>query len=539
MREFDNERDRYGSAGFVDVDDRALYTFHIKTPDSAFIGFDEKGRPLYWSGMGGLLTLAGARSGKLTKLIAYNILDGMCAQNLILLDPKGEIAAISQLQIELLKYCYYWNPLYLHGLPGHKTNPVDFIRLDSPSLVADIKVFLKALITVSGSSNADYFEKRAREFVEAIILTLVHLEGTLTLPRLYDVINLIPMNNEAWLDFAFEMTEVTGYEIPSRIEAEIAASRDNESGGFRGILGEIFKAFAPLSDPMLMASVSPPFDFSFADLLDANRRFNMYLMPPLELIGEWASILKAILASAFIYKSRSPSAPRQTWILDEVPQLHGFDLAVKLYSIGAGMGIRPWGFGQTGSQLNKLAPNAQTEITASAAVQHYFGIRDLPTAEVLSRMLGSVTLEYDDAMQQARAERARKEALYNMFLGQDPVSAGLEYSYQNQVAQHRTKTKRALRTPDEILNTPNDRIYMMADGLPHPAEVYGRPYYGERALAGKFHPNPYHPPADRVQVQTMWGTRWRKVTNKPIPDRYADLPQYAYGKWSYIEGYKP
>jgi len=134
---------------------------------------------------------------------------------------------------------------------------------------------------------------------------LVRLNGALTLPDLYGVINLIPVNNDAWLDFAFEMSE-SGYPISVRVEEEIAASRENSYNGFQGILGEIFKAFSCLSDPVLLDSVSPPYDFSFAQMCDDAQAYQAYLMPPAEYIESWAPVIKAMLVAGMIYKSRKP-----------------------------------------------------------------------------------------------------------------------------------------------------------------------------------------------------------------------------------------
>ena len=64
------------------------------------------------------------------------------------------------------------------------------MRKDSPTLVSDVKVFCENMIPLSGSANSQYFERRAREYLEAICLTLAEIDGVLTLPRLYWAINL-------------------------------------------------------------------------------------------------------------------------------------------------------------------------------------------------------------------------------------------------------------------------------------------------------------------------------------------------------------
>ncbi len=328
MADFNNAEDCYGSAGFMDPDDNALKSCFEKTDSSLFVGFLGN-RPLYWTGMGGCLLTAGARGGKLRDMLVYTMLDGMYDGTLLMLDMKGECAYVNQRQTRLGKHCVYWNPLGLHGMPKHRINPVDYIRIDSPTLIADVKVFAENTITCSGSHNGEYFELRGREFLEAVILTIVKLDGVLTLPRLYEVLNLIPANNDAWLDFAFEMNE-SGFEISKRIEEEIAENRGENTSGMKGILGEIFKSFAALSDPVLMESVSPPYDFSLGQPCEEDQTYNFYMMPPAEFIDAWGLVIKAMFVGAMIYKSRAPSAPRQTWILDEAAQLNKPQLWIRI-----------------------------------------------------------------------------------------------------------------------------------------------------------------------------------------------------------------
>ena len=529
-----NEIDRFGSATFADFAELRFAGMFKQKPGSLLIGFFGK-RPLWYDGMGGLLLIAGARGGKLRDVLAYNICAGINAcGSMVILDIKGELAAISQDQTPDRKFCIYWNPSKQHGLPSHRINPVDYIRKCSPTLVSDVKVFCENMIPLSGSANAQYFERRGREFLEGIILTLVNLEGVLSLPSLYRVINLIPSGSDAWLDFAFEMSEA-GFEVSSRIETEIAEGNKSDGSGYRGILGEIFKAFAPLSDPALMRSISPPYDFSLSDLCKSDQAYQLYLMCPAEFIGPWSPMIKALFVAGMIYKARSPMAPQQTWLLDECAQLGGFPLITKLYSYGAGIGIRPWAVFQSLYQMNAIGPNAENIITASAALRSYFAVRDLETAQSLSRMLGAQTLEYDDGRRQAEASHAKQKMLQSLLNGNgDPLSAGLAYAHLKQEAHRRTKQHRLLRTPDEVLNMPPGKQFIFCDGLAHPIYADRKPYYEQRFMAGRFHPNPYHPPLNAVRVKGWLGHRWRRVITESVPQAFAHYPQYANGTWSRI-----
>jgi type IV secretion system protein VirD4 len=496
------------------------------------IGFDGL-RPLWYCGLGGALLVAGARSGKLRDVLAYNICAGICLHSALVLDLKGELAAISQNQTADAKFCIFWNPAALHGLPCHRINPVDYLRKDSRTLVSDTKLFAENMIPHSGSPQARYFEGRAREVLEGVTLTLVHLNNVLTFPDLFRTINLLISGGEAWLDFAFEMTEC-GFAIAGRIEDEIASAKKDSSGGFKGILGELTRAVSCLSDPLLLDSVSPPFTFSMDDLCDGQRAYQVYLMPPAEFAEAWAPVIKALFVAGMVYKSRSPSAPRQTWVLDELPQLGAFPLAVKLYSYGAGIGIRPWGVVQSLKQLKALGPDAETIIPASAALQCYFGVRDLDTASTLSRMIGNETLEHIDRHRRAAALHASQQAVQALLRGGDPFRAGMEIAHHGQVANLPVLTQRPLRDPAEILGMPPDKQVIFTDGVSHAIWADRRAYYDQPFMAGRYHPNPYHGPPDRLKVRTTHGYAWRRVIVEPVPPRFAPYPQYADGTWSRI-----
>lgn len=530
----DNTLQRYGSARTAIGSDIARAGMFRKTPGALFVGFFGN-KPLWYDGAGGIILVAGARSGKLRDILAYNVCVGVCADStLVLLDPKGELAAISKNQAADNKACYYWNPAGLHGLPQDRMNPVDYVHAGSPTLISDVKVLCENLVPLSGSANGQYFERRAREFLEAIILTLVRLYGVLTLGHLYWAVSLIPGGGNEWIEFAFEMSE-SGFEVSKRIEEEIAESRDNPNNGFQGILGEIFKAVAPLSNPVLLESVSPPFDFSMADTCGADGPCQVYLMPPAEFIDAWAPIIKAIFVAGMIYKSRAPQAPRQTWILDEAAQLGAFPLVLKLFSIGAGMGIRPWAVFQSTYQMKELDPNAENILTASAQLRCYFGLRDIESADTVSRMIGSQSLDYIDPLHRAERHHGMAQAAHAMVSGHDPLTAALQLRKHAHEMRLPQQQQRALRTPEEVAQDSVSKLFLFTDALAYPVIGNRQAYYDQRAMAGRYHPNPYHPPLDKVRVKTWFGRAWRRVIVEPVPERYAHLPQYKEGLWSRIE----
>lgn len=294
---FNNASHPFGSARFAVPEEIARAGLFTREAHSLLVGFIGN-QPLWYSGMGGLLTIAGPRSGKGRDLLHYNICQGIHAPTMIILDIKGgELAAVSRNQTADQKFCIYWNPRGINGLPSHRINPLDYINIQNPNLISEIKTFIENAMPRSGSAQSVYFEGRAHELVEGMCLTIVKRDGVLTYPALYEAVNLLVRGGEQWLDFAFEMSE-SGFDIAVRVEEEIAAAREDSSGGFKGILGEITRAFACLSDPVLLESVSPPYDFSFADLTTSNHPYNVYLMPDANFVETWSAVIKSMFVAA-------------------------------------------------------------------------------------------------------------------------------------------------------------------------------------------------------------------------------------------------
>lgn len=147
-------------------------------------------------------------------------------------------------------------------------------------------------------------------------------------------------------------------------------------------------------------------------------------------------------------------------------------------------------------------------------------------------MLGAETLSYDDTLQQDRARHAKQQAVQALLGGTDPIAAGLEIAHHSRAAAHRTKQRRDLRTPDEVIRTPGGTGYLFVDGLPYPALIDRRPYFDERFMAGRFFSNPYHPPADRVRVKARLGYTTLHQERAPVPAQFAQYPQYQSGFWT-------
>ena len=121
-----------------------------------------------------------------------------------------------------------------------------------------------------------------------------------------------------------------------------------------------------------------------------------------------------------------------------------------------------------------------------------------------------------------------------MFHSRNPIRAALELGHHARMAELPELKQRPLRATDEVLGLPPGKQIIFADGLAHPILADRIAYYDLPFMAGRYHPNPFFPPEDRVRVMTPRGPVWRRVVVEPVARRFAHYPQYADGLWSRV-----
>ena len=531
-----NEEYRFGSAAWANEGE--LRRAGLFERNGLQLGYFAN-KPLRLEGDAPLITVGGAGSGKLRDDLAY-VHCGSPGVPMLTLDPRGEQTAISTAaHTRHGDYAYSWNPTGQCGLPKHSCNPLDILKPDSPNLFGDCQFIAEGLIPLSGGGNGKYFEMRAREWLQFIMIALVERERAVSLPRLYRVINLVESDPQGWADILEIMLASASADV-RRVANEMLTKQQDSPREFGSIMGEIYAHLNALADPVLSASLERS-DFSLAALLSTHPACKISLIAPAEYLSIWSPLLRVFFTVAMLYKTRAPQARRVTFLVDEAGQMGNFEMLLRSFTYGRGAGIRSWAiFQDTGQIVRNFGAAALQGFLGSAQVRQFFGVRDFQTAQMVSSMLGTETLEYDDSLRQADAKRQKMNAAMSIMNGSDPFSAYADMKYHTYAEEHRTKQARALMMPEEILSMPEDRQLLFISGKNlKPIFARKHPYFERSDFAGRFLPNPFHPPHDSVPIPSRWGRRRARIINERVPQQFSHYPQYADGMWSYVEGYRP
>jgi type IV secretion system protein VirD4 len=449
-------------------------------------------------------------------------------------DLKGELAAISLQSLHsrgIDGYCI--NPYAYHDsapwfLPQHSLNPLSILTADSPTLTADNRMIWEMLIKIADGNKDDYFEVQARLRCGGLTLFLILSTGKATLPDVYALLNIARINPTAFDILVNSEFEATGNAEIIRTGQEMINQRQEASREYSAIMGTIIKNLSFLDDPAISKTLTGN-DFDL-DVL-TQKKANIYLIIPAEYVRMLSSFIRLIIGVSMICKQRNPSAPRVQFLIDEAGQLGYFEALEKAYTFGRGAGIRLCGVFQSLGQMD-LYPSGSQTLLGSSQARIFMGTREMKTALLLSQMIGEETLEYDAPRAQADASKAKMETINAMFTGHDPFRAAYEGLHYGAHENRKEKIKRSLITPDEILALPSEQMILLTSGLDCPPILARKiNYFENKKLLGRYMPNPFHPPYDRVGGGLFGG---RRIVSEKVPSRLAHYPQFQKGYYSRV-----
>nr|WP_052700838.1 type IV secretory system conjugative DNA transfer family protein [Methylocucumis oryzae] len=347
-------------------------------PDSAI-------RWAHYAGENHLFTVGKPGSGKGTTVIVPALLTfgGSC----IVIDPKGQNAAITARARGLLGHkVFILNPYnvladHLNGKGAHVVNragfnPLDRIKPESDSFVADVRSLAQALIVDSGNGDS-HWPDAARELVAALIMhiCLTALPERRNLGEVRALLSSEASENQEdvkeVMPSPWELLIDEMMESPFQPLRQKAAQFAHLTKEVQSIISTARTQLAFLDDPAICAALAKS-DFSFADL--KREKITVYLVLPfkqLEAQGRWLRLLITAAIEELTEEPR-PNDGRVLFILDEFAQLGRLPAIERALALVRGYGVQLWPFVQDLPQLKSIYSERWASFLSSAGVVQFF-----------------------------------------------------------------------------------------------------------------------------------------------------------------------
>jgi len=531
----ERERQRFGSARWASAEDIAQAGLFKNT--GLPFGYFEN-HLLRFDSDAPRITVGGAGSGKLRDLLGL-VLCLPCSMPMAVLDPRGELWDISVPTLAAQNiYAYSWDP-YGVGDISHSINPLDHLTPERRTLFAEIVRLARAILPLSQSSNGKYFELTAQN----VLIVLIHHEvltyGGISFPRLYELIHIIEAEPQAWANYLESMLASPIAFIRTGASVMMIRQQDTPKE-FGSVMGEIYAYTIWLNDDAIRDSLKGG-EASLQEIVNASlnggHSVRFHFKVPGHLLELCAPILRVFCDTLMLLNAMNRGSPRILLLIDEAAMLGKFNALKEAFSFGRGSGMITWAIFQDLGQIETNFGRAGIQtFLGSAAMRQFFGVRDITIANIINQMCGNETLEYNDTAQQAEAEHHMNAHINALLDGADPFETAQHMHHYRQASNRKSKMRRELIAPSEVLNMNIDEAITFLEGNNIPPIFHNKYPYYEKLKAGQFYPNPHHPPIDKIKVRTWHGSKWVPVRRVPVPPHLQHFPQHKSGYMNVIKG---
>ena len=421
-------------------------------------------------------------AGKSTRLLLPNLLE-IEKRSIVVIDPKGELAAISAPFRRTVGEVVIINPFgVLVDHPGYEDlrsngfNPLLALDPSAPSFNADASLLAEALVTVNEGSGK-HFDSSARSLVAAIIMYVVITAPTLgRVPTLAMVRELLSLASEP-------PSKRNGFQakgIPAlaleMMKSSIRGLR-NKAAQFENWSEEIASVASTARDqtePFDDEEIADDLSRGSFDMRELKRRpVTVYLILPPEMIERHSKWLRLVISSALrgVMRHREPHEPRVLFALDEFAALGHLKIIETVWALVRGYGIQIMPILQDLNQLKELYRDRWETFVGMAGAVVAFGARDMTTATWMSQRAG---------------ERTELAASYNSGTGTNPkgeASSSEGISYQ--------QIKVPLLVPHQFFALRDGCMFLWLARVADTIPAYAPAYYQVDKLLARARRNPY------------------------------------------------
>jgi type IV secretion system protein VirD4 len=410
-------------------------------------------------------------TGKGTRFLIPNLLS-IKDRSIIVIDPKGELAAVTADYRRTVGDVVMLNPFNVLGLGSAGFNPLAALDPTSPNFYDDAAALGEALIKIEGKDP--HWGESAQGLLVALIMweklqrgddaDLENVRALLTEADEHErVLDAHGKQHDQMTRglrvTAADMVAEGGYEIASLAARfleqtnELTSVRSTADTQTRWILSP------PMRDDLKKRGVN------FAALKD--KPTTVYVILPAERMRTHSVWLRLVIVSALRALYR-PGGLRTLLLIDEMPALGHLAPLEDAFGLVRGYKVQIAGICQDLAQLKALYKERWESFLANAGVVQGFTPNDLTTADWMSRRAGQTTLLAPSTSESRAAQGQRSEGMSWQQIG------------------------RALYLPQELMGFAEGSGLLWLAGMANGVRFFAPPYWKIEQAAQRAGRNPYY-----------------------------------------------
>ena len=450
-------------------------------------------------------------SGKGTRILLPNLLAMHGARSLVVVDPKGELAAVSAPFRRRVGRVVILNPFGVltdrQGFEDMQSvgfNPLVAFNPASPSFNVDASLLAEAMIPVEGKDP--HWDLSARALVAALIMWVV-MEGMKLrrVPTIARVRELLCSPN----DQPHAGNDFKGAGIPKlareMMESGIAGLRNKASQftdwnkEIQSVVSTAKRHTESFDDPEISADLAK----NGLDFRDVKREpMTVYLILPPEMMERHGKWLRLMLTSAFqaSMRPREAGEPRILFMLDEFAALGHLEIIENVWALVRGYGIQIMPVLQDLNQLKSLYRERWETFIGNAGAAVFFAPNDATTAAWLETRLGSTTNQMTTSSTSTSTntgENSGTSGNWGPSGGSSGNSAGSSFGTSTSSSSNTSPVKASLMTARQLHGLKPGEAWLVIAGLADAGKVFAPHYFRIEQRLNRARVNPYYKPVPR------------------------------------------
>ena len=460
-----------------------------------------------------LLVVGTNGCGKGTRILLPNLLNMRGARSLVVVDPKGELAAVSVPFRAFVGRVAVLNPFGVltdrvgfEDMVSVGCNPLIALNPMSQSFNSDAGLLAEAMIPVESKGENRHFDLSARSLVTALIMWVV-IEGMKfrRVPTIARMRELLCSESAA----PSRLTDFKGKGLPllaqEMVKSENAGLRNLASQftewnkEIQSIVSTAKTNTVCFDDPEIAADLAKP----GLDWREIKREpTTVYLILPPQMMERHSKWLRLMLTAALqaSMRAREAGEPRILFMLDEFAALGHLKIIETVWALVRGYGIQIMPVLQDLNQLKSLYEQRWETFLGNAGAAVFFAPNDATTAAWLETRLGNTTRMVTTSSTSESTntgENSGEGGSSGPHGGSESSNVGRSFGRSNSSSSNTAPVKVPLMTARRLHGLKPGELWLVMAGKADAAKVFAPHYFniGDRTKRARV--NPYFQPVPR------------------------------------------